>query len=410
MSNPKPNRSVIILILGALMTISPFAIDMYLPAFSQIAGDIGTTSGKLSLTVSSYFVGFAIGQLLYGPLLDKYGRKKPLYFGLLVYIAACIGCMLSKSVEVMIAFRFIQALGGCVAGVAALTMVRDFFPVQETARIISLLILILGVSPLLAPSIGGFIAEGLGWQWIFIILIIVVVLVMALVVFFLPDGRKPDPTISLRAGPMMNIFVTILKNPQFYTYALSGALSFTSLLLYVGGSPVIFMDIFHVSPKTYGLIFALLSIGFIGSNQLNILLLRRFRSDQLLKVALTCQLVTTVVFLVGAVNGWYGLSATIVLIFICLACLGLTYPNASALALAPFTDNVGSSSALVGFLQIGVSGIASAGLGMFNPTSSVPMATIMAFTSLLAFVILLSGKKAAIATAAGANSGFTGSH
>lgn len=376
-----------------MMTITPFAIDMYLPAFPEIAADLHTTPAKLALTVSAYFVGFALGQLLYGPLLDRFGRKKPLYIGLFFYIVGSIGCIESKTLEVMIAFRLLQALGGCVAGVAALTMVRDFFEVKETAKIISLLVLILGVSPLLAPTLGGFIATEMGWKWIFIMLIILAVFVAALVYFFLPDGRKPDPTVSLKVKPMVSTFLGVLRNPQFYTYAVSGALSFTSLLLYVGGSPVIFMEIFHVSPKAYGGIFALLSVGFIGSNQINILLLRKYSSDHLLKVSLACQVITSIIFLVGSWYGWYGLTSTIVLFFICLSCLGLTYPNASALALAPFSRNAGSASALIGFLQIGLASIASAALGLFNPTNSVPITLIMTGTSMLAFLVLIKGRK-----------------
>src|SRR5882757_8598129 len=145
------NNKYITLILGALITVSPFSIDMYLPSFSEIAKDLGTTPAKISLSLASYFIGFAIGQLLYGPLLDRFGRKKPLYYGLALYIIACVGCMLSQTIEMLVTFRFIQALGGCVPFVAAIAMIRDFFPVQESAKILSLLMLMLGLSPLLAP-------------------------------------------------------------------------------------------------------------------------------------------------------------------------------------------------------------------------------------------------------------------
>src|SRR5690349_7623741 len=219
----KTGRAGIIIILGMLMTISPFAIDMYLPAFSKIAEDFNTTTARVSLSITSYFFGFAFGQLIYGPLLDRFGRKKPLYIGLVIYIICCAGCMISHSVGMLVGFRFIQALGGCVAGVAAMTMARDFFPVEESAKIFSLLILILGLSPLLAPTLGGFITAGLGWQWVFIGLMLLAALVMAIVIMFLPTGYQPDPTISLRAKPMINSFLSILRNKQFYTYTLSAS-------------------------------------------------------------------------------------------------------------------------------------------------------------------------------------------
>lgn len=392
MTKTATNKSLIVLILGLLMTISPFAIDMYLTSFFQIAKDLGTPPSRLPLTVTAYFVGFAIGQLLFGPLLDRFGRRTPLYFGLSVYIVCCIGCIVSPTLEVMIAFRFVQALGGCVAGVAAVAMVRDFFPVEETAKILSLLFLILGVSPLLAPTFGSWIAALWGWQSIFVVLIVLVLLIALLVFFALPKGNPPDRTVSLRPKALLGSYLALLTHRRFLTYTLAGALSFTTLLLYVGGSPVIFMGVFHVDPRTYGAIFALLAVGFIGSNQLNILLLRWFTSEQLMTWALVGQVATSVVFLVGACCGWYGLPMTTILFFICLSCLGLVNPNASALALTPFSTNVGNASALMGFFQIGLSALATSALSLFTLTDSVPVTAIMTATSTVALVVLLGSR------------------
>jgi MFS transporter, DHA1 family, multidrug resistance protein len=377
--------------LGMLMTVSPFAIDMYLPAFAQIASDFNTTPARISLSVTTYFIGFGIGQIVYGPLLDRYGRKKPLYAGLGIYILTCFGCVQAESLEVLAGLRFLQALGGCVAGVAAMTMVRDFFPVEESAKIFSLLILILGLSPLLAPTLGGFIASGLGWHWVFIALSMLALLVMIISFVFLPSPYKPDPSISLKVKPIANTFLSILKTRQFYTYALSAAFSFATLFIYVAGSPIIFMEIFHVSPKAYGGIFALLSVGFIGGNQVNILLLRKYTSEQLFRAALIGQVIIAIVFLTGVWNGWYGLTATIVMFFILLSCLGLIYPNGSALAIAPFASNVGSASALLGFLQIGIAGIASGCIGLFNSNNSVPIVIMIVISSFIALFILFAG-------------------
>src|SRR5580704_315058 len=157
--HPSHNRPLIILILGSLSTISPFAIDMYLPAFPGIADALHTSTARVALSVSSYFAGMAAGQLLYGPLLDRFGRKLPMYAGLALFMAASLLCLCSRTVEWLIVMRFVQALGGCAAAVAAMAMVRDFFPVHETAKIISLLILIISVSPLFAPSVGVFLSS-----------------------------------------------------------------------------------------------------------------------------------------------------------------------------------------------------------------------------------------------------------
>jgi len=387
------NRYLIIFILGALSTISPFAIDMYLPAFPEIATALHTSTARISLSIASYFAGMAAGQLFYGPLLDRFGRKLPLYAGLILFIAASILCLCSRTVEWLVVMRFVQALGGCAAQVAAMAMVRDFFHVDETAKIISLLILILSVSPLLAPSVGVFVAVHLGWQWVFIVLSAFVVLMLVISRWVLPEGHKPDRTVSLRLLPILRNYATVLREPQFITYALSGAFAFSGLLVYVASSPIIFMEVFHISPQKFGVIFAGLATGFIGSNQINVFLLRKFSSEQIFRATLLVECPVALLLLVGTVCGWFGLNTTLVLLFISLSSLGLAYPNAAALALVPFDRNIGSASAMLGFLQIGVSGLASASVGIFNSHTMMPVALILAATSWLGFAILIVGKR-----------------
>jgi MFS transporter, DHA1 family, multidrug resistance protein len=387
------NRYLIILILGALSAISPFAIDMYLPAFPEIAASLHTSTARISLSIASYFAGMAAGQLFYGPLLDRFGRKLPLYAGMILFITASILCLCSRSVEWLIAMRFVQALGGCAAQVAAMAMVRDFFHVDETAKIISLLILILSVSPLFAPSVGVFVAVHLGWQWVFIVLSLFAALMMAVCWWRLPQGHKPDRTVSLRPLPILRNYAIVLKEPQFITYALSGAFAFSGLLVYVASSPIIFMEAFHVSAQKFGAIFAGLATGFIGSNQINVFLLRKFSSEQIFRATLLVECPVALLLLVGTVCGWFGLDMTLVLLFISLSSLGLAYPNAAALALVPFDRNIGSASAMLGFLQIGVSGLASASVGIFNSHTMMPVALILAATSWFGFAILIVGKR-----------------
>jgi MFS transporter, DHA1 family, multidrug resistance protein len=393
MSKTKPNRYLIILILGSLSTISPFAIDMYLPAFPEIAAALHTSTAKISLSISSYFAGLAAAQLFYGPLLDRFGRKRPLYVGLILFMVSSLLCLRSRTVEWLVAMRFVQALGGCAAQVASMAMVRDFFPVHETAKIISLLILILGVSPLLAPSVGGYVALHLGWQWVFSILASVALLNLAVCFWHLPEGHSPDRSVSLHFRPILRNFAAVLKEPQFITFALSGALAFSGLLVYVAGSPIIFMEVFHVSARVFGVIFAGLAVGFIGSNQVNVLLLRKFSSAQIFQGALWVQCPASLLFLAGTIWGWFGLGVTLALLFIALSSLGLAYPNAAALALAPFDRNIGSASAMLGFLQIGVSGLASAIIGIFDSHRMLPVVLIMAATSWAGLAIFLIGKR-----------------
>jgi MFS transporter, DHA1 family, multidrug resistance protein len=383
---------LLILILGALNTITPFSIDMYLPAFPRIASDFNTTIEKVALSVSTYFLGYAVGQILYGPLLDRFGRKPPLYAGLTLYIIATIGCFTTGTIEALWVIRFIQALGGCVASVAAMAMVRDFFPVEKSASVISLLVLILGASPLLAPTVGSLIITAWGWHTVFIMLAAITFVILLCVFFFLPEGHQPDTTISLKPAPIIKGFKEVLANPRFYVFALAGSFSFSGLFVYVANSPAIFMGHFHLSEKLYGGVFALLSVGFIGGSQLNHIFTKHFSNQQILKTAVTVQVIIAALFLIGSTQEWYGLTAVIVFLFALLSCCGITYPNAAALCMAPFSKNAGTASSLLGFIQIGIGGLISGSVGMLHFGAITAMALVMASTTIIALVILLSGK------------------
>ena len=384
----------LVLILGSLTALSPFSIDMYLPGFQAIATDLQTTTAQVSLSLSSYFMGLAGGQLLYGPLLDRFGRKKPLYAGLILYCIASAGCMMATSIDQLIFIRLIQAIGGCAAGVASVAMIRDLFPVKDIPKVFSLLILVLSASPLIAPTAGGYVISIFGWQAVFIILLLIGVINLFASIFFLPESYAPDPEVSLKPKPIVKNFIMVMKEPAFYTYSLTGAVAFSGLFVYVSGAPIVFMDIYKVSAETFGWIFAGISLGFIGASQINTLMLRRFTSAQLVFAALTCQLIIGMIFLTGTLNGWFGLQATLICIFFFLCCIGFTNPNAAALCMAPFTKNAGSASALMGALQMGIGASISALVGLFDVKSAVPMVAIMAGTSLLAFLILLFGRTA----------------
>lgn len=384
---------LLILILGSLTALAPFSIDMYLPGFPAIAKDLNTTVSKVALSLSSFFIGISAGQLLYGPLLDRFGRKKPLYFGLVIYIIASAGCALATSIDALIALRFIQALGSCAATVAAVAMVRDLFPIKDSAKVFAMLMLVLGVSPMIAPTLGGYVTSHLGWHTIFIILLGIGVFNLIASFLWLPEVYKPDTTMSLKPKPIISNFLLVMREPQFYTYALTGALAFAGLFVYISGSPLLFMDIFKVNEETYGWIFALLSVGFIGSSQVNTLLLKRFKSEQIIFFAMLAQVITIIFFLIGGINGWFGLYTTIFLLFKFLCCLGFVSPNASALTLAPFTKNAGSAAALMGAIQMGLGALASVGIGLFDAKSVVPMLVIMAACSVLAFLVLTIGRR-----------------
>lgn len=383
----------LVVVLGSLTALGPFSIDMYLPGFTGIAEDLNTSVSNVSLTLSSYFIGISAGQLLYGPLLDKFGRKKPLYIGLLVYILASLACYFVTSIDYFIGLRFIQAVGSCAASVAAMTMVRDFFPIKEIPKVFAKLMLILGLSPMLAPTLGGYITADFGWHMVFLVLTFMGIAVLLASKFFLPSTYQPDTTISLKPKPIVSKFLMVLKEPQFYTYAFTGAVAFSGLFTYVASSPVVFMDIFHVDEKVYGWIFAFLSISFIGTSQLNSYLLRSYTSEQLIQFGLKLQLFISVIFAVGIYFDWLNLYGVIAMLFLFLGCLGFCNPNTTALSLAPFEKDAGSASALMGAVQMGLGALASLAVGVFVKDSVLPVTMIFSGSSLLALLILYFGKK-----------------
>lgn len=383
----------LILILGSLTALGPFSIDMYLPGFSGIAKDLHTTVAKVSMSLSSYFIGISAGQLLYGPLLDRFGRKKPLFIGLLVYILASLGCVYVTDIDAFIFLRFIQAIGSCAATVASVAMVRDLFPVKDIPKVFSLLMLVLGLSPMLAPTIGGYVTEDYGWHTVFFILMCMGIAILIAAQVGLPNSFKPDTSISLKPKPIINNFLKVLKEPQFYTYAFTGSIAFSGLFTYVAASPIIFMDIYHVDAKTYGWIFAFMSVSFIGSSQLNSILLKRFSSEQMIFAALIAQSVISIVFLILALNNLLGLYQTITMLFLFLGCLGISNPNTAGLTMAPFAKNAGSASALMGAIQLGLGALASFAVGVFVKNSVWPMVIIMTSTTIIAFIVLNIGKR-----------------
>jgi MFS transporter, DHA1 family, multidrug resistance protein len=389
----KPGYTVLILVLGSLTALGPFSIDMYLPGFPAIAKDLDTETAKVALSLSSYFIGISAGQLLYGPLMDRFGRKPPLYIGLIVYILASIACAYSRSIDTLIAWRLVQAVGSCAAAVGAVVMVRDLFPVQENSKVFSLLMLVLGTSPMVAPTVGGYVTAAFGWQAVFLILAGMGFIILLAAKFVLPAKYKPDPTYSLKPKPILRNFQIVLSNNQFLTYAFAGAASFAGLFVYVSGSPQVFMEIFHLDGKTYGWIFAGLSVGFIGAAQLSPLFMKKFSSQQIVYTALLCQAIVSVIFLLFSMQGESTLTSTIGYLFIYLCCLGFIAPNTSALALEPFRSNAGSASSLLGVSQMTLGALASTGISLFHATTTTPMILVMTIAAVLAVAILLSGKQ-----------------
>jgi len=383
----------LILILGSLTALSPFSIDMYLPGFPAIAKDLATSVSRVSLSLSGFFIGISAGQLIYGPLLDRFGRKKPLYAGLTVYILASVCCAFSHDIGSLIVLRFVQALGSCAATVTSVTLVRDLFPVNENAKVFALLMLVLGASPMIAPTVGGYITSAFGWHMVFIVLAILCAIIFLSCVLWLPAAYKPDRSLSLKPGPIIRSFWSVFTEPQFYTYCFTGGIAFTGLFAYVAGSPVVFMNVYGVGQKAYGWIFAFLSIGFIGSSQLNNILLKRFSSRQIIQAALVCYSILSIFFLLSSGMGWLSLPLLIFFIFLLLSCIGIMNPNTASLTLAPFEKNAGTASSLMGAIQMGLGSLISIFISMFEKPSTNPLAISMAVSAILALTVLKLGSR-----------------
>lgn len=386
------NRFLLILILGLLSAIGPFSIDTYLAGFPIIAKDLHVTVDAVSYSLASFFIGISLGQMIYGPLLDRFGRKKPLVIGLSIYAIASVACAMANSIEMLVAFRLLQALGGCVGMVAPRAIVRDSFPVQESAKIFSTLILILGVSPLIAPTVGSYMIVAFGWHSVFWLQGIIGVLLLLAVIFYLSESRKADSTISLHPNHITKTFWGVFRNPQFFTYAFAGSMVSGGIYAYVSGSPFVFMKIFKVSEQHYGWIFSLLAGGLILSSQVNNLALRRYGSAQIVKTALTFQTIFGLLLCTLSLFGVLDIYSAIVLIFLFLCCQGFSFPNASALSLAPFSKEAGSASALMGAFQMGMGSLSAALVGVLSNGTSLPMAGVMAGCSVLGLTIFSVGR------------------
>jgi DHA1 family bicyclomycin/chloramphenicol resistance-like MFS transporter len=387
----KENRFLLILMLGLLTAMGPFSIDLYLPAFSEIASSLGTDISSVSLSLSSFFIGLAFGQIMYGPLLERFGRKKPIYFGLSLYVLTSIGIAMAASVEMMILLRFFQAIGSCAGLVSARAIIRDLFDGQEMAKVFSTLIMVVAISPIIAPSIGGILSTHFHWSVIFLVLMGMALVVLLGTIFLVPETKGADPEHSLRLSKVFGNYKTVFKHPVFFVNAFSAAIAYAGLYAYLSGSPHLYLDLLGLTEQQYGWIFAIIASGLITATQINNRLLKKYTSEQIVRTTLVVQAMVGVSFLLFSWLIGVNLYLTTFLLFAFLMCLGFIFPNASALSLEPMGHMAGNASALMGGIQMAVGAGASALVGLFHNTTSIPMATIMAVCSLLALSLFYFG-------------------
>ena len=373
--------------LGSLTALGPLSIDMYLPSFQAIARDLTASPAQVQLTLAVFFVALGIGQAFYGPLSDRFGRRRPLCFGLALYVLASAGCALARSIEALVAWRFAQALGGCAGMVIARAVVRDRFDEREAARFFSLLILVTGLAPILAPSIGGQILVFFSWRAIFWTLAGFALVGFITATFVLPESLPPERRTEGGVATALRVYARLLRDRAFMRYALSGALVISGMFAYIFGSPFVFMQIYGVRPERFGWIFGAIALGLISASQLNRVVLARVAGARILSHALVVTAAAGVILLVMAWTGVGGLAGLLGPLFVYIASLGFVLPNVIATALGPQGRNAGTASALLGTLQFGAGATVGALFGVLGDGTAAPMAGLIAACGLSALLV-----------------------
>ncbi|GGK10444.1 multidrug effflux MFS transporter [Pseudomonas matsuisoli] len=379
-------RLQLLLILGALTAFGPLAIDFYLPSFPAIAQSFGTDVEHVQLSLSSYFAGLAIGQLIYGPLADRFGRRIPLLVGVSLFTLASLACALAPSMEWLVAARFVQALGGCVGMVVSRAMVRDLCDPSGAAKAFSQLMLVMGVAPILAPVGGGLLLEIGGWMSIFFCLALFGALVGGAVWIRLPETLPPGPGRQPLKG-LTRRYVNLLRDSEFMAYGMSGGIALAGMFAYIAGSPFVFIQLYGVPAEHYGWLFGANAAGFILVAQINARLMRFAGPAFWLRRFIWVYAMSALALLVIALAKPASLAWLMVPLFICISSLGCIAPNATACAMAKQGAHAGSASALMGSLQFCIAALTSSLVGIFHDGTAVPMAAVITGCGLLAALL-----------------------
>ncbi|WP_416905638.1 multidrug effflux MFS transporter [Micromonospora echinospora] len=381
-------RLRLVLVLGSLIAIGPLTIDMYLPALPAIVDDLSTTSAAVQLTLTGTLAGLAVGQLVIGPLSDALGRRTPLLAGTALHVLASLLCVIAPSVEVLGALRVLQGLGTAATAVVAMAVVRDLFSGAAFATLFSRLMLVMGVAPILAPTLGSEVLRWTSWRGIFVVLAIFGVALLAVAAFGL---RETLPVALRRSGRMVDTvrtYGTLLRDRVFVGLVLVAGLAMAALFAYVAGSSFVLQEQYGLDEQEFGLAFGAGAVGLILATQLNVRLLRRYTPQRILVVSLVGGTVAALGLLVFAATGLGGLPALLATLWVVLAAAGLAMPNAPALALSRHGEAAGTASALLGAVQFGVGAVAAPLVGVLG-TGAVAMALVVAGGMTCAIVVLL---------------------
>ncbi|WP_394855441.1 multidrug effflux MFS transporter [Rhodococcus cercidiphylli] len=389
-TSPEPTskeRLRVILVLGALIALGPLTIDMYLPALPAIADDLNTSSSAVQLTLAGTLVGLALGQLIIGPLSDIVGRRLPLIVGTGVHILASVACIVAPNIAVLGGLRVVQGLGAAAAAVVAMAIVRDLFSGRAAATVLSRLMLVMGVAPVLAPSLGGGVLLVGSWRLVFAALAIMGVALMTLAIVSLRETLPPERRRASGVMPVLRTYRSLLRDAQFVVLVLVAALAMASLFAYIAGSSFVLQEEFGLDEQQFAIVFAAGAISLIGASQLNVLLLGRFAPVQIVLTALSFAVFAGAVMTVLAITGVGGMAGFVVPLWFVLGAVGFVMPNAPALALSRHGEAAGGAAALLGAAQFGLGAIVAPIVGVLG-NDAIAVATTMVVTSAAALIAL----------------------
>ncbi|MBN9527908.1 MAG: multidrug effflux MFS transporter [Alphaproteobacteria bacterium] len=388
------------IILGLLSAVGPFAIDMYIPALPTIAADLGATTAATQMTLTAFFLAFGICQIVYGPVSDMIGRKVPLYFGLAVFTAASVGCAAAPSVEWLVGFRLVQGIGAASVMVIPRAIIRDLHTGIEATRLMSLVMLVLSVSPILAPLGGSALIVPFGWRAVFVAVTVVAAVGLLLVATALPETRPPADRIRVSVGAVLGGFRQLLVDGRFLGLTFIGGLGMSSFFAFLASSSFVYIDHFGLTPTQYSLTFSMNAIGFIGASQATAWLGSRFGMGRVVLSACALYAVFSSLLLVVTLAGVDRLDVLIVLLFVAFAWLGLVIPATMVLALEDHGPIAGMASALGGTLQMVTGGVMILVVSLFFDGTARPMVAAIALCALGALALCLLTLRRSPATAA----------
>ncbi|MFH7565283.1 Bcr/CflA family multidrug efflux MFS transporter [Oceanimonas smirnovii] len=374
----------LLLLLASLAGLTPLAIDMYLPSLPTIAEDLGVPVSQAQLTISVYLAGFALGQLFYGPLADATGRKPVMLGGLALFTLASLGCAFANSIETLMTFRLLQALGGAAGSVVLNALLRDMFERDMFARVMSMVILVMTLAPLVAPIIGGYLLLVGHWHSIFVLLAVIGALVSVALALRIPETLKPEHRQSFRIWPVLQNYSRVLRHRAALGYIGCGGLTTAAMFAFISGSPLVYIELYGVPPERYGLLFALNIVLMMVLTFANSRLVKHLGSDRLLKTGLILAAVAAMALLFFGITGTGGLWGLVPAIMLLIAQISLVGANSMAGLLSHFPESAGTASALAGTVRFGLGALATFAVNASHALSALPMTLVMSLCAWLA--------------------------